>query len=75
MYYHLIVSLGAAAREKQPDLFGLTAFWNVPQKLTFITWFSMLIPRMYLFFPDFFYKSYYNLKLFISYVFVKKIEN
>ena len=30
---------------------------------------------MYLFFPGiFFIKSYYDLKLFISYVFVKKLE-
>ena len=35
------------------DLFGLTAFWNEPQKLTFILWFWTLIPKMY-FFPDFF---------------------
>ena len=29
---------------------------------------------MYLFFPDFFYKSYYDLKLFIYYVSVKKLD-
>ena len=57
------------------DLLGLAAFWNVQQKLTFIMWFSTLIPKMYFFFFDFFFiKSYYDLKLFISYVFVKKFE-
>ena len=30
---------------------------------------------MYFFFPGFFFtKSYYDLKLFISYVFIKKLE-
>ena len=29
---------------------------------------------MHFFFPEIFYKSYYDLKLFISYVFVKKLE-
>ena len=40
-----------ACTVKYGDLFGLTAFWNVPQKLTFIKWFSTLIPKMY-FFPE-----------------------
>ena len=60
---------------KKLDLLGLTAFQNVPQKLTSIAnTISTLIPKMY-FFPDFFFiKSYYDLKLFISYVFAKKLE-
>ena len=37
-------------------------------------WFSTLIPKMYFFFPDFFIKTYNDLKLLISYVFVKKLE-
>ena len=41
----------------------------------YIIWFLTLIPKMYFFFPDFFFiKSYYDLKLFISYAFVKKLE-
>ena len=56
------------------DLFGLTAFWNVPQKLTFIIWFLTLIQKMYFLFSGFFfYKKLLRFEV-ISYVFVKKLE-
>ena len=39
-----------------------------------VWWFSTLIPKMYFFSGIFFTKSYYDLNLFIYYVFVKKLE-
>ena len=57
------------------DLFGLTAFWNAPQKLTFTMFFSTLISKIYFFSRIFFFiNSYYDLKLFIYYVFAKRLE-
>ena len=73
-YYDFVTYTASSHASVSRDLFGLTAFWNAPQKLTFIIWFSTIIPKMY-FFPDFFFiKSYYDLNLFIYYVFVKKLE-
>ena len=55
-------------------LFGLTAFWNLKQKLTFIIMVFNAHSENVLFSGIFFIKSYYELKLFISYVFVKKLK-
>ena len=43
------------------DLFGLTAFWNLKQKLALIIWVLTLIPKMYFFLSgNFSIKSYYR---------------